>query len=78
MFRVVRVWDDGDSTTFRYTDSKFDTRVEAQQHLAKLQHRFPKYLFWISEGDVRSRTVRITKQPDMSPVDLDPVLTSVN
>ncbi len=67
MFRVVRVWDDGDSSTFRYTKPKFDTRLEAQVHRLKLQNCFPKYVFWISEGEVRSNTVRLTKHGDTFP-----------
>ncbi len=71
MFRVVRVWDDGDSSTFRYTKPKFDTRLDADTHRLKLQNRFPKYLFWISEGDVRSNTVRLTKHDDLVPMSND-------
>lgn len=64
MFRVVRVWDDGDSTTFRYTKPKFDTMLAADIHRHQLQNRFPKYVFWISEGDVRSLNVKLTKHQD--------------
>lgn len=51
MFRVVRVWEDGDSATFRFTTPKFDTRVEALDHKTKLQSRFPGYLFWVTGGN---------------------------
>ncbi len=61
MFRVVRVWEDGDSATFRFTDTKFDTRSEAFQHKAKLQDLFPKYLFWVTGGNT-DRVMTIYKE----------------
>ncbi len=51
MFRVIRVWEDASSATFRFTDPKFDTRAEALAHKDKLQHRFPGYLFWVTGGN---------------------------
>ena len=49
MFEIVRVFDDGDSTTFRYIAAKFDTKAGARNHRAKLQSRFPRYTFLIAE-----------------------------
>lgn len=67
MFRVIRVWDDGDSSMFRYTAARFDTKLEASKHRLDLQNRFPKYVFWISEGEVtasgsRAQTLKIDKE----------------
>ncbi len=61
-FRVVRVWEDGDRATFRFTNAKFDTRAEAVAHRAKLQDRFPNYLFWVTGGNT-DRVMTIYKGP---------------
>jgi len=55
------VWEDGDSATFRFTDAKYDTRPEALQHKAKLQSRFPEYVFWVVGGNT-DRVMTIYKE----------------
>jgi hypothetical protein len=71
MFRVVRVWDNGERSTFRYTAAKFETKTEARAHRAKLQARFPNYVFWISEGNVLGNSLKLTKDEMVPMTNID-------
>ena len=42
MFRVIRVWEDASSATFRFTDPKFDTSNETGDGVA-CDRRVPQH-----------------------------------
>jgi hypothetical protein len=72
MYEVVRVWEDDDGATFRRCRT-FKSKDQARRHSAKLQDRFPRYLFWVIRvtGTAEVEAAQVAAAQPMPIVDPD-------